>query len=172
MEYSKVQAAAYLGVGLKMIEKLLAKGRLKGRLRTGTLGPEQVFSQAELDHLKAELKPETTLVPVKLASDSQALAAPLEPPLFTPEDFVGMFFEHVPIADLLTLSIRQAAQLSGLPVSLLREAIRNQKLPAKLFGRGWRIRREDLRSYIGQLWDEGKKDDSAKSEKVKKKHKR
>ena len=57
----------------------------------------------------------------------------------------------VRLADKLTLSLTEAALLSGLSRGNLREAIGAEKLKAKIIGRGWRIKRADLESYVKKL---------------------
>jgi excisionase family DNA binding protein len=76
--------------------------------------------------------PPTTAAPV---SDSHTLsqAAPLS------------------IADKLTLSLVEASQLSGLSRNHLRQAIEDKKLRARIIGRGWRVKREDLDAYVKKL---------------------
>ncbi len=76
--------------------------------------------------------PPTTAAPV---SDSHTLsqAAPLS------------------IADKLTLSLAEASQLSGLSRNHLRQAIEDKKLRARIIGRGWRVKRDDLDAYVKKL---------------------
>jgi excisionase family DNA binding protein len=57
----------------------------------------------------------------------------------------------VPVADKLTLSLVEAAQLSGLSRGHLREAIEAKKLKARIIGRGWRVKRDDLDLYVRKL---------------------
>jgi excisionase family DNA binding protein len=54
-------------------------------------------------------------------------------------------------AHKLTLSIIEAAALAGLSANHLREAIKAGKLKAKIVGRGWKIRPEDLRVYVEKV---------------------
>jgi excisionase family DNA binding protein len=57
----------------------------------------------------------------------------------------------VPVADKLTLSLVEAAQLSGLSRGHLREAIEDKKLKARIIGRGWKVKRDDLDLYVKKL---------------------
>jgi len=57
----------------------------------------------------------------------------------------------VPVADKLTLSLVEAAQLSGLSRNHLRQAIEDKKLRARIIGRGWRVKRDDLDAYVKKL---------------------
>ena len=55
------------------------------------------------------------------------------------------------LAHKLTLSLMEAAQLSGLSRGHLRQAIENKKLKARIIGRGWRVKRDDLEAYVKKL---------------------
>jgi excisionase family DNA binding protein len=57
----------------------------------------------------------------------------------------------VPVADKLTLSLIEASQLSGLSRNHLRQAIEEKKLKARIIGRGWRVKRDDLDAYVKKL---------------------
>jgi len=47
--------------------------------------------------------------------------------------------------------LTRAAQLSGLSRGHLREAIEEKKLKARILGRGWRVKRDDLEAYVKKL---------------------
>jgi excisionase family DNA binding protein len=55
------------------------------------------------------------------------------------------------IAQKFTLSLIEASRLSGLSRGHLREAIEAKKLKAQIIGKGWRVKREELASYIRKL---------------------
>jgi excisionase family DNA binding protein len=55
------------------------------------------------------------------------------------------------LAHKLTLSLVEASQLSGLSRNHLREAIEDRKLKARIIGRGWRVKRDDLDAYVKKL---------------------
>jgi excisionase family DNA binding protein len=60
----------------------------------------------------------------------------------------------VSVADLahkLMLSIDEAAALAGVSANHIYVAIRAGKLKAKIVGRGWRVKRPELDSYIKKL---------------------
>ena len=57
----------------------------------------------------------------------------------------------VPVSDLLTLSLKQAVELSGLPYSEIDSAIKAGRLKASKHGRGRRIKRADLNAWIAKL---------------------
>jgi excisionase family DNA binding protein len=55
------------------------------------------------------------------------------------------------LADKLTLNLAEASQLSGLSRGHLRQAIEEKKLKARIIGRGWRVKRDDLDAYVRKL---------------------
>ncbi len=57
----------------------------------------------------------------------------------------------VPITSKLTLSIADAAELSGLSENFIREAIHGKKLKAAIRGRGYNIKKTDLELFIKKL---------------------
>jgi excisionase family DNA binding protein len=59
--------------------------------------------------------------------------------------------DGVRVSEKFTLSLIEAAQLSGLSRGHLRTAIEEKKLKARIIGRGWRVKRDDLEAYIRKL---------------------
>jgi excisionase family DNA binding protein len=57
----------------------------------------------------------------------------------------------VPIADRLTLSVDDAAQLSGLPRSFVLKSIHDDKLKAIRIGRSYHVKRSDLDRFVQEL---------------------
>jgi excisionase family DNA binding protein len=57
----------------------------------------------------------------------------------------------VEIADKPLLKLDEAAALTGLSRQILRDAIRAEELKAKLIGRAYRIKRDDLDEFIKNL---------------------
>jgi excisionase family DNA binding protein len=62
-----------------------------------------------------------------------------------------MMASPVRLTDKLTLSLTEAALLSGLSRGHLREAITEGKLKAAIIGRGWKVKREALDLYVKKL---------------------
>jgi excisionase family DNA binding protein len=63
-------------------------------------------------------------------------------------------FEARPLAPLeakLTLNLQEASALSGLSRGRLLDAVHSKKLKAKIIGRGWRVKRDDLDAYVKKL---------------------
>jgi len=57
----------------------------------------------------------------------------------------------VRLTDKLTLTLTEATLLSGLSRGYLRQAIHAGKLKARIIGKGWRVKRADLDSYVKKL---------------------
>jgi excisionase family DNA binding protein len=166
------EAAEYLGVSVKTLERRIALGDISVAYVPGTTGKQRTFDRTELDRFKqaeAEKMVATTYVArprvAPVVSDAPApamlqrlergnnsgalleLVAAIEqaraqvPPALTVSD----------LAHKLTLSLVEAAQLSGLSRGHLREAITEKKLKARIIGRGWKIKRDDLDLYVKKL---------------------
>lgn len=163
MEYTKKEAAEYLGIGVKMVEKYLASGRLKGVLRTAKHGTQRVFDQAELDAFKAE-REATTYLPTPDTPTESALSPPVhrDGMALVPVDRFDAFLSALDafraVADAQTLdadralTLSDAAKESGLSVPMLRREIRAGRLPARTDIRPHRIRRADLAAFMRRFW--------------------
>jgi excisionase family DNA binding protein len=158
---NKQEACTYLGVSERSLARYAAQGKIQVTYNKGTRGNVAVYDDADLEKLKEELAAPQA---IRLASEQ---AIPANPASLAIRPMAG-FFEHlqardealitsllhrpsVPIENKLTLNLAEAAQLSGLSRNHLREAIRDKKLKAKIIGRGWRVKKTDLESYIQKL---------------------
>ncbi|MDJ0591892.1 MAG: helix-turn-helix domain-containing protein [Pleurocapsa sp. MO_226.B13] len=57
----------------------------------------------------------------------------------------------VPVEEKLLLTLSEVQALTGLSRETLRDAIKNEELPAKIIGKAWRIKRGDLEDYVENL---------------------
>jgi len=167
------EAAEYLGVSVKTLERRIALGDISVAYVPGATGKLRTFDRAELDRFKqaeAEKMVATTYVArprvASVASDAPDSPAMLQrlntghnsgalieliaaieqaraqlPPALTVSD----------LSHKLTLSLVEAAQLSGLSRNHLRAAIEAKKLKARVIGRGWRVKKDDLQAYVRKL---------------------
>jgi len=55
------------------------------------------------------------------------------------------------IAQKIMLTLPEAALLTSLSRNHLRQAIEEKKLRARIIGRGWRVKRDDLDAYVKKL---------------------
>ena len=168
----KQEAAEYIGVSPRQLIRLTNSGSVR-RLDKKRESEPTRYARRELDRYLGKVlpvitgivTPDTDGTPVT-DGNSQALMrrevvtpVPLDTGdiLDTPEMRARMLpaFEAMAsplrLADKLTLSLTEAALLSGLSRGHLREAIGEGKLKAKIIGRGWKLRRADLEKYIGTI---------------------
>ena len=140
--FTKSQAAAFLQVSEKTIERLARKSaiRRETRKRPG-VRPSPVYSPEDLDRVKAAQVPQVVVMPPQAeAGGVPALASRLDLPSFLQSLVTGA---DVPLRDKLFLTVKEAVRFSGLPESTIRRLLRSGKLPGFKAG-GWRIRRVDL----------------------------
>jgi excisionase family DNA binding protein len=176
---NKQDAAAYIGVSVRTLLRLVDQGKL-AHLPKRRPAEETLFDAGELDRYKREVEASAAgIVSAVVTSDapgtrdapeeSRAIARrngsmSLSPVTLdtddardTPEMRGRMLaaFEAmaspVRLVDKLTLSLTEASLLSGLARNHLREAIGEGKLKARIIGRGWRVKRDDLDAYVKKL---------------------
>jgi excisionase family DNA binding protein len=168
---NKQEAADYLDVSTRAIERYTAKGRLTPAYEKGRTGLAPVYDKAQLDELKKEMdtpspRPVVGVVkPDKLdrrdkAGTGKALALrglglgkseALAELIAAIEAARSAARPYAPLEAKLTLNLSEASALSGLSRHHLREAIDAGKLKARIIGRGWRVKRADLETYVRKL---------------------
>jgi len=167
---NKQEAAEYLGVSVRTLQRLTAQGEISAGEVRGKTGMVTDYAEEELDRFKQEeerkaqdatryVRPHVIPVTPDSATPAQtALAlgrAGNSPALIeliaALEQAHAARTQPVPVADKLTLSLMEASQLSGLSRGHLRQAIEEKKLKARIIGRGWRVKREDLDAYVKKL---------------------
>jgi excisionase family DNA binding protein len=169
---NKQETAEYLEVSVRTLLRLVDQGKL-AHMPKRRPTDETIFDVGEIDRYARQLKDEaagivsgvvaplekqtparpagamtrrtTTAVALGTGGTVDALAM---------QDRMLRAFEALaapPVAHKLTLSLVEAAVLSGLSRGYLRKAIAEKKLKARIIGRGWRVKREDLEAYIKKL---------------------
>ena len=138
---TKTEAAAFLRVSEKTVERLATKGdvRRTTRKRHG-VRPLPVYNPDDLQKVKDSQTAQVQVVPQAEAGQTQALAPRVDLPSFLQSLVNGA---DVPLRDKLFLSVKEATRFSGLPESTIRRLLRSGKLPGVKTG-GWRIKRSDL----------------------------
>lgn len=167
---NKKQAAEFLGVSVRALERYVQQGKLTVRYEKGKTRPTANFDQRELEAFKEELnqptiKPavesrqittdvydETDITPVNVAEFGE----------FTVVDRLAGMVEMlitrgdkkptVPIESKILLTLDEAQAMSGLSKRYLREAINQGNLKAKQIGKSWRLKRSDLDDFIENLF--------------------
>lgn len=151
---SKREAAEMLGVSTRGIERAVRRGHLSVVYHDSKHGKKAWFSPGDLERYRQQQQARGpvgfmtgsggptigTLIPVV---DMQPRPA-AEPARRT-------MAKTVPIIDRLTLTLADAAQLSGLPRKFLAESIRSGTLKSVKVGRIAFIKRSDLNEFVQSL---------------------
>jgi excisionase family DNA binding protein len=167
---NKQEAAEYLGVSVRTLQRLTAQGEISAGEVRGKTGMVTDYAKEELDRFKQEeerkaqdatryVRPHVIPVTPDNATPAQTALAlgragnspALVELIAALEQAHAARTQPVPVADKLTLSLAEASQLSGLSRNHLRQAIEEKKLKARIIGRGWRVKREDLDAYVRKL---------------------
>jgi excisionase family DNA binding protein len=175
---NKEQAAKRLGVSVRTLQRYMSAHRIAFEMHKTKTGEEATFNKDEVARFKRELKEGrmTATVSPTITNPSEAVsptaAAPstalaifqTAPPAFfeaAPEIFWKRLADRLAstqqrsttttadLAQQITLSEKEAAQLAGLPLSQIRKA--RHQLKSFKTGAGWRIKRGDLDNYIKKL---------------------
>jgi excisionase family DNA binding protein len=169
---NKEQAAAALGITVRTLQRHMAAHRIGFAIRKTATGEEATFSAEEVARFKAQRDaltetvtpaanvsevvraPSQALEHVSNSQTIEALGRAIADALQATQTHANGTGGAVSITDLahkLTLSLMEASQLSGLSRGHLRDAIENRKLKARIIGRGWRVKRDDLEAYVKKL---------------------
>ncbi len=162
---NKEQAAAALGITVRTLQRHMAAHRIGFAMRRNLTGEEATFSAEEVARFKAErdalittvtpaanvsevVRQEPTQALQRVGSEQsiQALGQAIADALRATQD--GR--TDVPMRDKMTLSFKEAALLSGVPESHLREGYARGMLRGAKIGRGVRVTPEDVRKYVEQ----------------------
>ena len=168
---NKQQAAEFLGVNVRTLERYTQEGKIGGRYEKGKTRSVVVYDEEELRAFKAAqetktYKPSVDPTPTNPDSDEATLSKFVEvsQQLHLMEglnhlaDVLKAIREEqevdrltVPIHHKLTLSLAEASALAGLSRQRLRAAIKDGTLTAQVIGRGYRVKRTDLEDYVDSL---------------------
>jgi excisionase family DNA binding protein len=163
---NKEEAAKYLQIGVRSLERHTSAGRVAVVRLRGKTGLTLDYEEAELERFKTELDAPVSVgvvVPeIPLMSDSPSVAATPANTQSTlarlPKSETRMVSMRpkeerlaVPVADLLLLKLEECQALTGLSRAVLRSAIDAGALKAQQIGRAWRIKRSDLDAWIEAL---------------------
>jgi excisionase family DNA binding protein len=153
---NKEQAANYLGVSTRSIERYAEQGRV-----TVTYSKQQGrrsiadYSESDLEALKRELEIEI----IKTATSPPSPSVPMA----TFDEMLNLMcrfvvaFEQIearlqslmlPGQEKLTLTLTEASSVSGLSKNYLRYCLKNGSLTGAKIGRGWKVRKSELESFI------------------------
>jgi excisionase family DNA binding protein len=159
---NKEQAAAYLGISVRTLQRLTGKGKIPVTYERGPKGDEARYSQDDLNQYRQSQKPVALMRPDSGATggvigdvtQAMTLDATRGAPVMASEAFMHALAQMaapVRVSERFLLSLAEAAQLSGLSRNHLRTAIEQKKLKARIIGRGWKVKRDDLEAYVRKL---------------------
>ena len=158
---NKSEAAKFLGVSVRAVERYASAGRLPSRYVRGKTGQVLDFDPADVEVLKIEL--DTPAAKGTTSPENGALATldgPLPVALVQLAHLVAAMngdkprqvAPDVPVEARLFLTIPEAAQLAGVGKSAIEAAIKAGYIKAHSgLGRGRRIKRADVEKWAAAL---------------------
>jgi hypothetical protein len=113
----------------------------------GKTGDQAEYNRQAVEKLKAEFE---------LPRPSVDNTSPEEPYAEDLRDLLSMLLEEprsksIPVSEKLLLNMNDCCLLTGLSNSLLKNAIKNGALKAKIIGRAYTMKRQDLDDFIINL---------------------
>jgi excisionase family DNA binding protein len=157
---NKKEAAEFLNLSTRAVERAVARGKLGVRYKKDKHGHVALFNPAELRRYKSGLEvplprrpivePVTPTTPTSTSKHSPVVLGSVVT-LSDSLDERTRELLAVPLTDKLTLSLSEASSLSGLSQDFLLQSIRKNKLKAFKHEKDWRIKRADLDSFIREL---------------------
>jgi excisionase family DNA binding protein len=161
---NKKEVAAFLDISTRLVEKYASEGRL-GKITyvRGKTGKQAEYNQDAVEKLKNALEsPDTSLATTP--PDARLFVAQLVEAMASREQahveairglLSGNIEEprsaSVRVSEKILLNLSDCRLLTGLSEGTLRDAIKSKKLKAKIIGRGWKVKRQDLDDFIKKL---------------------
>lgn len=163
---TKKEAAEFLEISIKSLEKYMSKERVKFTHIQGKYGKEVYFDEEEVERFKIELGDRKLAIGVNLLK----LNSDTVPPSLTEEGIANSTQEVISllkeIADGLSkenkaigldinqkvlLTIDEVVGLTSLPPGAIKSAIKKGELKAVKVGRSRRVKAEDFQSWVKGL---------------------
>jgi excisionase family DNA binding protein len=161
---NKKEAAEFLGVSTRLVEKYASEDRL-GEITyvRGKTGKQAEYNQEAVEKLKTALEsPDTSLATT--TPDARLFVAQLVEAIASREQahveaIRGLLSGNgeeprsasVRISEKLLLNLNDCRLLTGLSEQTLRDAIKAGTLKAKIIGRGYKVKRQDLDEFVNDL---------------------
>jgi hypothetical protein len=145
---NKKEASEFLGVSTRLVEKYASEGRL-GEVSyvRGKTGKRAEYSREAVESLKTILESPDTAIATK-TPDARLFVASLVEAMASGEKVRSA---SVRVSEKLLLNVNDCRLLTGLSEQNLRDAIHDEKLTAKIIGRGYKVKRQDLDLFIESL---------------------
>jgi excisionase family DNA binding protein len=161
---NKKEAAEYLGVSTRLVEKYASEGRIGAVTYVrGRTGKQAEYDRQAVEKLKAALDTPDTALTAR-TPEARLFAAYLAEILERREQanmeaLRGLLNDggdkprsaSIRVSEKILLTINDCRLLTGLSRQLLRQAIDDGKLKGRIIGRGFRVKREDLDKFIKKL---------------------
>jgi excisionase family DNA binding protein len=146
---NKKEAAEFLGVSTRIVEKYSSEGKLgKVTYIRGKTGKQAEYERKAVERLKTILNTPDTALQAPQSTDARLFVAQLVKALAKREQPRS---EAIRTSEKILLNLSDCRLLTGLSDANLRSAIKDNKLKAKIIGRGWKIKRQDLDEFIENL---------------------
>jgi predicted transcriptional regulator len=146
---NKKQVAEFLGVSTRIVEKYASQGRL-GEINyvRGKTGKQAEYDREAVESLKTILESPDTALTVAKTPDARLIVASLIEAMTSREELRSA---SVRVSEKLLLNLNDCKLLTGLSEQNLRDAIKSKKLKAKIIGRGWKIKKQDIDDFVNSL---------------------
>jgi excisionase family DNA binding protein len=156
MEMNKHQAAEFLGVSVRALERYTKTRKISARYEKGRTKPTPVYDEEELREFKSKLET-STHSPAVIPPDNDNGTKTLSPlsqttRLVKNPDSLRHLVTALSILDERMLTVKEAAEVSGISEGALRRDMKAGQLPKyKGYGRGDRVKKSELRTYVQEL---------------------
>jgi excisionase family DNA binding protein len=161
---NKEQAADALNITVRTLQRHMAAHRIGFAMRRTVTGEEATFSDEEVERFKAERDALTTTVTPALNVSEVVRDEPseaLQRAGNIPDGamLVSMLMEaaNAPHAPCMLLSVKEAAEFSGLSVSRIMKEIHAGTLDGRKIGRGFKLRPADVSEFVRQVFDDAER---------------
>lgn len=152
---SKREAAELLAISTRGIERAVRRGHLNVVYHDSKHGKKAWFSPGDLERYRQQQQARGPVGFMTGSSGGPTIGTGIPMVDMQPRPMAEparrTTAKTVPIVDRLTLTIAEAAQLSGLPRKFLAESIRTGTLKSIKLGRIAFIKRSDLNEFIQNL---------------------
>jgi predicted transcriptional regulator len=145
---NKKQVAEFLGVSTRIVEKYASEGRLGEIVYIrGKTGRQAEYNREAVENLKTILESPDTAIATK-TPDARLIVASLIEAITSREELRSA---SVRVSEKLLLNLNDCKLLTGLSEQNLRDAIKSERLKAKIIGRGWKVKKQDLDNFVSNL---------------------
>lgn len=168
----KKEAAEFLGVSTRTLERQVTDGKISVRYEPGATNNVAMFDEEELENLRVErqvpkIKPvvalntQNDLLPTQMVSvpSGSILGGFLTPFTQLVERLITALTDREgdkkPTSDTLRgkylFTLAEAQIVTGLSREILTTAIKNGELSTRIMGKSYRIKPEELKEYIQNI---------------------